>query len=199
MGKRDDRIDAYIAKSAEFAKPILTYLRELVHTACPEVEETIKWSHPSFIYKGILCGMASFKEHCSFGLWKGSLILGTGRDKDGMGSFGRITSLKDLPPKKELVAYIKEGVKLNETGVKSPARAKPKTPRPVIVPDDLTAALQKNKKALATFEGFSPSHKREYIEWITEAKTEATRSRRLETTIEWLKEGKPRNWKYMNC
>ena len=199
MGKRDDRIDSYIAQSAEFAKPILTYLRELVHTACPEVEETMKWSRPTFMHKGILCGMAAFKEHCAFGLWKGSLILGTGRDKDGMGSFGRICSLKDLPSKKELIGYIKEGVKLNEEGVKSPERMKPKTPRPVIVPDDLTAALQKNKKAQATFEGFSLSHKREYIEWITEAKTEATRSRRLETTIEWLTEGKPRNWKYMNC
>ena len=201
MGKRDERVDAYIAKSAEFARPILTHLREIVHAACPEVEETMKWSRPHFMYKGMLCGMSAFKEHCSFGFWKGSLIVEKGRDDDktGMGQFGQITQVSDLPSKKVLSGYIKEAMKLNDAGVKSPTRSKPKTPREVVVPDDLTEALQKNKKALATFEKFPPSHKREYIEWITEAKTEATRTRRLETAIEWMAEGKPRNWKYMNC
>jgi uncharacterized protein YdeI (YjbR/CyaY-like superfamily) len=201
MGTRDDRVDAYIARSPEFARPILTHLRDVVHAACPEVEETMKWSRPHFVYKGMLCGMSAFKEHCSFGFWKSSLVFVKGRDdvKDGMGQFGRITQVSDLPSKKILSGYIKEAMKLNDAGVTSPIRSKPRTPREVIVPDDLAVALQKNKKALAAFEKFPPSHKREYVEWITEAKTEATRTKRLDTAIEWMAEGKPRNWKYMNC
>jgi uncharacterized protein YdeI (YjbR/CyaY-like superfamily) len=201
MGTRDDRVDAYIARSAEFARPILTRLRDVVHAACPEVEETMKWSFPHFMYKGILCSMAAFKQHCSFGLWKNSLIIERGSDDVAkeMGQFGRITQVSDLPSKKILSGYIKEAMKLNDAGVKSPTRSKPKTPGEIVVPDDLRIGLQKNKKALATFEKLSPSHKREYIEWITEAKTDATRTRRLETAIEWMAEGKPRNWKYMNC
>jgi uncharacterized protein YdeI (YjbR/CyaY-like superfamily) len=201
MAKRDPRIDDYIAKAPEFARPILTHLREVVHAACPEVEETMKWSRPHFEYKGLLCGMSAFKEHCAFGFWKGSLIVEGGNESDdGMGQFGRITKLSDLPSKKVLSGYVKKATKLNEDGVKSPTRAKPKTPKPdPVVPADLAAALTANPAARATFEKFSPSHKREYIEWITEAKTEATRNRRIETTIQWLAEGKPRNWKYMNC
>jgi uncharacterized protein YdeI (YjbR/CyaY-like superfamily) len=201
MGKRDERIDAYIAKAAEFAQPILTHLREVVHQACPEVEETMKWSFPHFQYKGMLCSMAAFKEHCAFGFWKGSLIFGKAEagDEAAMGQFGRITKLKDLPGKKVLIGYIKEAMRLNDEGVKSPARAKPKEPRPVVIPDDLAAALGANKGARETFDQFSPSHKREYIEWINEAKSEATRNRRLEQAIDWMAEGKPRNWKYMNC
>jgi uncharacterized protein YdeI (YjbR/CyaY-like superfamily) len=201
MGTRDERIDAYIDRSAEFARPILHHLREVVHAACPEVEETMKWSFPNFMYKGILCSMASFKEHCAFGLWKGSLILNKQGDysKDGMGHLGRLTKLSDLPSRKVLTGYIKEAMKLNDAGVKSPTRSKPKPPRAVIVPQELTSALAKNKKALANFENFSPSNKREYIEWIVEAKTEATRTRRLETAIEWMAQGKTRNWKYQNC
>ena len=202
MATRDPRIDAYIAKSADFARPILEHLRAVVHAACPDVEETMKWSFPHFQYKGMLCHMASFKEHCAFGFWKGSLIVGKGdgEAEKAMGQFGRITKLSDLPSKKVLTGYIKEAMKLNEAGVKSPSRSKPKAPKPApVVPDDLAAALAKNPAAHATFETFSPSHRREYIEWITEAKTPATRSRRLETAIEWMAEGKPRNWKYMNC
>ncbi len=201
MGTRDDRVDAYIGRSADFAQPILTHLRDLVHATCPDVEETMKWSFPHFMYKGVLCSMASFKEHCAFGFWKSSLIVrkGGAEVEQAMGQFGRITKLSDLPAKKILSGYIKEAMKLNETGVKSPTRSQPKTLTEVIVPDDLAGALKKNKQALATFEKFSPSNKREYIEWITEAKTEATRARRLEMAIEWMAEGKPRNWKYMNC
>jgi uncharacterized protein YdeI (YjbR/CyaY-like superfamily) len=198
MGTRDDRVDAYIAKAAEFARPILEHLRELVHVTCPEVEETLKWSRPHFEYKGMLCGMSAFKEHCAFGFWKGSLIVGD-QPKESMGQFGRITSLADLPSKKVLAGHIKEAMKLNESGTKAPSRARPKAPRELIVPDDLTAALASNPAARATFECFSTSNKREYVEWITEARTEATRTRRLATAVEWMAEGKPRNWKYMNC
>ncbi len=201
MGTRDDRVDAYISKSAEFARPILTHLRDIVHVVCPDVEETMKWSFPHFMYKGMLCSMASFKEHCSFGFWKSSLIVQKTEEaaEKGMGQFGRITRLSDLPSKKVLSGYIREAMKLNDAGVKAPTRTKPKSPKEVVVPAELTKALHKNKKALATFEKFPPSHKREYIEWIAEAKTEATRTRRLETAIEWMAEGKPRNWKYMDC
>lgn len=194
---RDPRIDAYIAKSADFAKPILTYLREIVHRACPRVEETMKWSAPHFMYEGMLCGMASFKSHCAFGFWKGGLVLDAkGKTREAMGHFGRITSLEDLPSKKVLSGYIRKAMALNEKGIPSPTRTK-RAPKPeAAVPKDLAAALDKNQKAGATFD-FSPSHRREYVEWITEAKTEATRQRRLETAIGWMAEGKSRNWKYI--
>jgi len=201
MGKKDTRVDAYISESGEFARPILTHLRELVHTTCPDVEETMKWSFPHFQYKGMLCSMAAFKAHCAFGFWKNALIVekGGAETEAAMGQFGRITKLSDLPSKAVLTGYIKQAMKLNDEGTKKPAPAKPKAPAEVVVPDDLANALRANAKARATFEKFSPSHKREYVEWITEAKTEATRTRRLETAIEWMAEGKPRNWKYMNC
>jgi uncharacterized protein YdeI (YjbR/CyaY-like superfamily) len=204
MAARDPRIDAYIANSPEFSRPILSHLREIIHTACPDVEETMKWSRPHFLYKGLLCGMSAFKEHCAFGFWNGELVLGKseggGEDKEGMGQFGRITRLSDLPPKKILIGYVKEAMKLNEAGVKGPSRMKSKAPKPpIVVPDDLAGALSKNPAAHSTFENFSPSQKREYVDWLTEAKTESTRSRRLETAIEWMSEGKQRNWKYMNC
>jgi uncharacterized protein YdeI (YjbR/CyaY-like superfamily) len=203
MATRDERIDAYIARSEAFARPILEHLRKIVHETCPEAEETMKWSFPHFQYKGMLCSMASFKEHCAFGFWKGALLIerGDGETERAMGQFGRITKLSDLPSKKVLTGYIKEAMRLNDEGVKAPSRMKPKDQKPkdVIVPDDLAKVLQANAPARATFEKFSPSHKREYVEWITEAKTEATRNRRLEQAIEWMAEGKPRNWKYMNC
>lgn len=198
MGTQDDRVDAYIAKSPDFARPILVHLRDVVHTACPDVEEAVKWSSPHFLYKGMLCHMASFKEHCAFGFWKGALIVETGGDEveKAMGQFGRITKLSDLPPKKVLAGYIKKAIELNEAGVKSPTRSKPKVAEEPVIPDDLTNALRGREKARQAFEAFSPSHRREYVEWITEAKTEPTRLRRIETTLEWLAEGKSRNWKY---
>jgi uncharacterized protein YdeI (YjbR/CyaY-like superfamily) len=201
MATRDPRIDAYIARSADFAQPILTHIRNLVHEACPDVEETMKWSFPHFLYKGMLCSMASFKEHCAFGFWKSSLIIknSDGEAEPAMGSFGRITKLSDLPPTKTLKGYVKAAMKLNDEGVKSPTRSKPKTPKAVIIPEDLKQALQANSHAQATFDKFSPSNQREYVEWLTDAKTEVTRARRLETAVEWMAEGKPRNWKYMNC
>ena len=202
MGSRDPRIDAYIAKSADFAKPILTHLREVIHSACPDVEETMKWSNPHFMYKGMLGGMAAFKEHCAFGFWKGSLVVGdqAGGGEKAAGQFGRITKVSDLPPKTVIAGYVKEAMRLNEQGVKGTSRMKPraaKTPKEIVVPDALAAALKKNRKARETFEAFSPSHKREYAQWIADAKGEDTRLRRVQTAIEWMAEGKPRNWKYM--
>ena len=156
------------------------------------------------MHKGILCGMAAFKNHCTFGFWKHALLFANDKAAkkladEAMGQFGRITSLSDLPKDEVLIGYIKEAVRLNEEGIKPPAKPKSKVKKELVVPDYFMAALKKNKKALTTFEGFSYSHKKEYVEWITEAKGEDTRRKRLETAIGWLAEGKARNWKYMKC
>ena len=173
MGKKDPRVDAYIAKAAGFARPILEEIRARVHAACPDVEETMKWSVPAFEYKGPFCGMAAFKTHCVFGFWKSPLVLGgSGPDDNPMGFRDKLTSLKDLPPKSAFRANVKKAMDLNNRGIKV-------------------------ARAQSAFDAFSPSHRREYLEWITEAKTEATRNRRVAQAIEWMAEGKPRNWKYM--
>src|SRR5262245_9584426 len=166
MGTRDPRVDAYIEKSADFAKPILNHCRAVVHDACPDCVEEMKWSFPHFTYKGMLCSMASFKQHCAFGFWKGDLVLG-GESKrgDAMGHLGRITSLKDLPPKATLSKWIKRAMALNDEGVKEPRRATPR--KALTTPADLIAALKKNKRASAAFEGLSPTQRRDYVEWIT--------------------------------
>jgi len=198
MGKRDPRVDAYIAKSADFAKPILTELRETVHGACPDVEETMKWSFPHFMYQGMLCSMAAFKQHAVFGFWKGSLIVkdsGAKKSEPGMGQFGRITKPSDLPPKKTLIGYIHKAMALNEEGITVP-RVQKRSRKPIRVPPDLVSALRRNSRARTAFDDFSSSHKREYIEWITEAKAKETRVRRLQTAVEWMAQGKSRNWKY---
>lgn len=200
MPERIPQVDAHIEKSAEFAKPILIHIREQVHAACPEVEEALKWGMPAFIYGGqILCGMAAFKQHCSLWFWHSAMKGAGGAKKiDGsMGQMGRITSLKDLPKAAEFKRLVKQAKTLIDEGVKS-VRTKRKKP-PVKVPADLATALKKNAKAKSTFEGFSPSHRREYVEWITEAKRPETRAKRLATTLEWLSAGKARHWKYENC
>lgn len=198
MASKDPRIDAYIAKSADFAKPILKHLRKIVHAGCPNVEETLKWSRPHFDYKGVMCGMAGFKEHCVFGFWKEALILDAGQtaEKTAMGGFGCIKSLADLPSEKTLVGYVKKAATLNDAGIKAPGRTKPKKREPLEVPHYFAAALKKNAKARKTFENFPPSKRREYLEWVTEAKREETRRERLATSIQWLAEGKARHWKY---
>lgn len=199
MAHRDPRIDAYIARQADFARPILEYLREAVHEACPGAEETLKWGAPSFVHAGgILCMMAAFKQHASFGYWKEALVVGEDPAREGMGSYGRLASLKDLPPRKTLLAHIRKAAKVNEAGAKTPGPRKATAPKPPAeAPADLLAALKRNAKARKTFEAFAPSHRREYIEWITEAKRAETREKRIAQAVEWMAEGKPRNWKYM--
>ena len=202
MANKNPKVDAYIAKSAPFAQPILQHLRTLLHKACPNIEENIKWSMPVFDYHGIMCNMAAFKQHCSFGFWKASVMkdaqfLQSKENREGMGHLGKITSLKDLPSDKKIISWIKEAMKLNEAAVKVP-RDKPKQPSlPVENPDWLIKELKKNKKAWGHFQAFSASGKKEYVEWITEAKTDATKQKRLEQALAWMEEGKPRNWKYM--
>lgn len=201
MSDHDPRIDAYIAKAAPFARPILEQVRAVVHEACPQAGETIKWGMPTFTHAGaILCGMAAFKQHASFGFWKHALVVGEGGERVGMGSFGKLASVRDLPPKRQLLAYVKKAMALNEQGAKAPAARKAAAPKPAPgVPAELAAALKRNKAAAATFKAFPPGQQREYVEWIVEAKRDETRQRRLAQAIEWLAEGKRRNWKYMNC
>ncbi len=194
MGNRDPRVDAYIAESADFAKPILAHVRSLVHEACPDAQETIKWSVPHFEYEGVLCGMAAFKQHCNVILWRAALIAG-GEGRDEKGQITNIRTLSDLPDDKTMKHLIREGARLNAEGVKAPPRRKTVN-RAVAIPIELKSALAKNKKATAAFERLSPSHKREYAEWIAEAKAEETRRRRVKSAIEWIAEGKSRNWKY---
>lgn len=194
----DPRVDDYIAKAAPFAQPILRRIRDVVHAGCPDVEETMKWSFPHFMHHGILCSMASFKSHCAFGFWKEQLMTGTtGPDGAVAPQFGRVTSVKDLPPKAAFVRLVKEAVRLNEDGVKPAPRPATDRSRSVRAPADLLAALRNNPAARAAYEEMSPSHKREYIEWITEAKRDETRKRRVAAAVEWIAEGRIRNWRYV--
>ncbi|HWR82630.1 MAG TPA: YdeI/OmpD-associated family protein [Candidatus Deferrimicrobium sp.] len=200
MGQKDSRVDAYIAKSADFAKPILNHLRKLVHQACPDVAETMKWGFPHFEYKGILCSMAAFKSHCAFGFWKGTLLADDKVLKQvgetAMGDLGRLTKMSDLPGDRELIRLIKKAKKLNDEGVKLPHAPKANKDE-LDIPAYFWAAVRKNKRALKTFESFSYSNKKDYVEWVTEAKGEETRRKRLETAVAWMAEGKARNWKYI--
>ncbi|MCO6512349.1 MAG: YdeI/OmpD-associated family protein [Aridibacter famidurans] len=198
-GEYTKEIDNYIAKSEDFAKPILEKLRKVVHETCPDVEEKMRWSFPHFDHKGMMISMASFKNHCSFGFWKQSIMADPdgifSAPDEGMGSLGKIESIKDLPSEKVLKKYIKEAVRLNDEGIKVPKKPSGKA-KALAVPAYLTEALKKNKKAQKTFEGFSTSHRNEYVEWITDAKQEKTRERRIAQALEWMSEGKGRNWKY---
>lgn len=203
MAKQDPRVDAYIKKAQPFAQPILKHMRALVHEVCPEVEETIKWSFPCFDYKGPFCSMASFKQHAVFGFWKAAImkdaevLMATAKSEVAMGHLGRITSLKDLPSDKVLKGYIKEAMKLNEANIKLPSKNKSTEKKELIVPPYLLAVLKRDKKAKEVFEAFSFTNKKEYIDWLEDAKTETTRKKRLETALEWIGEGKIRNWKYL--
>ena len=199
MPSYDPRFDEYIDNAQPFARPILKRLRKVVHAAVPDVQENWKWSNPAFDYKGIFCSMAAFKQHCIFGFWKHQLLIDRGAIEPGdtvLGHRGRITSVDDLPSDKELTRILKAAAELNDKGIKA-ERPKTAPKPPVKVPSVLKQALDGNKKAAATFATFSPSHKREYVEWVTEAKSEDTRNRRLVQAVEWIAQGKPRNWKYM--
>jgi len=198
MPSTDPRVDAYIRQAEPFARPILMHLRKVVHQACPDVGETIKWGFPHFEHRGVLCSMAAFRRHATFGFWKGSLLAGHGlpkTDEKAMGQFGRITSLGDLPSDRVLARLVKAAVALNGSGTKvaRPARAKK---APLRTPHDLMNALRANRAALATFETFTPGHRREYVEWVVSAKRAPTRERRIAQAVRWMAEGRTQNWKY---
>ncbi len=199
MSPVDKRVDQYIAKAKPFAQPILTHLRGLVHHACPDVRETIKWGFPNFEFNGLLCNMAAFSQHCAFNFWKGSLLKDAdampGKNEPGMGNLGKIRQLGDLPSDPKIIRWIKEAMELNQKKIKAPSKPKPSA-QPMPIPKSFEEALKKNSVASGQFDRFSPSHKKEYIQWIAEAKTEETRNKRILTALEWIREGKGRNWKY---
>ena len=202
MEQYDSRVDAFIEKAPDFAKPILEYIRELAHETSPLLMETVKWGFPFFDYKGPVCQMAAFKEHCSFGFWKAKLLndphnalsIGDG----AAGSFGRIAKIEDLPSKEILQDFIRQAIALNESGKKTPvAEKKAMAPKAeLIIPEYFTHFLTTYPNASFNFDNFSYSHKKEYVEWVVDAKTAATRQKRMETAAEWIAEGKSRNWKY---
>ena len=200
------KVDAYIAKAQPFAQPILAHIRELVHKACPEVEEAVKWSMPFFVVRGVVLGhMAAFKQHCAIGLWgpeMNAILNEAGlHSENGMGSLGEIISLKDLPADKKMLGYYRHAAELIVSGqrTKSLVRtAKSVKPAPE-VPSELSVALKKNKAAAKVFAAFSTSCKREYSDWIAEAKRPETKEKRVAQAVEWIAEGKSRNWKYQNC
>ncbi len=207
QGELSTVVDHYIGKSSAFAQPILWHLRELVHKAVPGVDETMKWSRPFFMYRGIILGnISAFKEHCSFGLWGADIAAQLRADginsAEGMGTFGKIRTLKDLPSDKQMLKYIKQAVSLLDDGTRTKSiERKPQrvAKAELVTPPELVAALKKNKAAEKVFAAFAPSHRKEYIEWITEAKRDETRAKRVTQTVDWLAEGKRRNWKYENC
>lgn len=200
MPQLEKRVDEYINNAAEFAQPILLHYRKLVHEACPTVEEKIKWGMPFFDYKGkIMCHMAAFKQHCAFGFYNAALmnepmLIKNAESESAMGHLGKITSLKDLPSDKKLKSFIKKAMQIIDEGKHTITRTK--TTSNYVVPDYIVKAIQQNKKAYTFFEASAPSHKKEYATWIDEAKTEATKNKRIAQAIEWLAEGKQRNWKY---
>jgi hypothetical protein len=203
------RVDAYIAKAKPFAQPILIQLRDLVHKACPTVVESIKWSRPFFEYKGvILANMSAFNEHCKVGFWGEEISAevreAKAQNPDSLGALGHLTGIKDLPPTKQLLPLLRRAVTLIDSGqYTSPIAARQRVAKPpnpgLEAPPEFTRALKASKKAAAAFAGFSPSCKREYIEWIADAKRDETRDKRIATAIEWISEGKQRHWKYQNC
>lgn len=199
MTSHDPRIDAYIARQADFARPILEELRRRVHAACPEAVETIKWGAPAFTYRDKLLGvMAGFKQHAAFNLWHGKQIVGEdSAAREGMGQYGRITTLKDLPAKRETTAHIRAAMALIDAGTTASPNRKPKPPPSL--PDDLAAAMRGNKAARGHWDAFTPGKQREYADWITGAKGADTRARRVAQAVEWIAEGKARNWKYAGC
>lgn len=197
---RNPQFDIYIGKAADFAQPILKHLRELVHKACPEVEEKIKWGFLHFDYMGQpMCHIAAFKQHAVMGFWKAALmkdktLLENAKSEAAMGHLGRICSLKELPSNKKIIDWVKEAMGLNEKGLKV-ARKKPSTTK-IEVPENFLTLLKKNKKAWTVFQKFPPGHVKEYVQWITEAKREETKESRMKLAVEWISEGKERNWKY---
>lgn len=195
MPNKSPEVTAYLAKCAPFARPIFEKLRRLFHKACPAIEEKLKWGCPSFEHKGMVGGFAGFKQHAAFGFWRQDVLpdpLGLFKSRGAFGS--KLTDVSQLPSDDVILQYIARAVKLNETG--APARFKGKPKPPLETPSYMLAALRKNRKALEAFNGFPPSHQREYVEWIVEAKQEETRRKRLETAVAWMAEGKSRNWKY---
>ena len=196
---RDARIDAYIAKRQSFAQPILQHIRERVHAAAPQAEETLKWGAPAFTLDGkILLVMAAFKQHAALNFWRGQELRGDAAQAEGMGQFGKLKSLDDLPPDAELDRLIKQAAELAKAAP-APRKVKHEPRAAAGIHPDFAAALDNAPSAKAALDSFPPSAQREYVDWIAEAKQDSTRTKRIATAVEWLSEGKRRHWKYQNC
>ena len=200
MSQRYPSVDAYLRKAPAFAQPIIEHLREVVHAACPEVEECIKWNCPFFVYRGPVCAVAAFKAHCRIGFWKADVLRKGPAAAAALASLERVTQVSEFPSRAALTALVQGAVKLNEDGVlaewQKAQQERRKNPVPVKPPPALAAALKKNARARKTWDAFTPSHRRDYVVWIAAAKTDETRDRRVQQTVEWLAEGKTRHWKY---
>ena len=197
MPSTDSRIDDYIAGAGEFARPILSRVRKLIHEVCPSVTETMKWGSPFYEHHGVLVGTPAFKKHCALIFWKDKLIFkDVPTENNPSKRLRKLTSIEELPDDTTLIRYIEKSIELNEAGVKEPVRSKPNSKKRLVVPKYLQDALNKSKRTLAAFENLSPSCKREYVEWLVDAKREETRAKRLATAVKWIAEGKNRNWKY---
>lgn len=195
MASSDPRFDRHLQDAPEFARPLLHELRARVHAICPDVVESVKWRMPAFEFHGLLAGMAAFRAHCTFGFWKDRLLRSDAALAPLLDRLGRMTSVRDLPSKAAFAKVMKAAMRLNVEGIGAPRRRA--APRPELaVPPELVRALAASKRAKATFDAFAPSHRREYVQWIVEAKKDETRQRRIEQTIEWLAQGKHRNWQY---
>ncbi|MFZ1743871.1 MAG: YdeI/OmpD-associated family protein [Pontixanthobacter sp.] len=187
----DKRVDDYIASAKPFAQPILTHLRKLIHRALPDVEECIKWGMPHFMIGGKnLVGLAAFKAHASMVIHHEEAKQG-----EGMGQFGKVHEMSHLPDDEAIILRLQRAAEAMGTPRPRKAKSKPD----ILVPDYFQIALNENPTAKATFDGFAPSHRREYLEWIVGAKRPETRSKRVTEAIAFLTEGKRRNWKYENC
>jgi uncharacterized protein YdeI (YjbR/CyaY-like superfamily) len=196
---RDPRVDAYIAKAQPFARPILEHVRARVHAAAPEAVEAMKWSAPGFtVDSKILLIMPAFKAHAAINFWRGQELRGKDAKADGMGQFGKLTSVEDLPPDAELDRLIREAAALARTAP-TPRQVKHQPKPPAQLHPDFAVALKADPKAQATLDGFPPSARREYVDWVAEAKQDATRAKRIADAVQWLSEGKRRHWKYENC
>jgi uncharacterized protein YdeI (YjbR/CyaY-like superfamily) len=196
---RDPRVDAYIARAQPFARPILEHVRERLHAVLPKAEETLKWSMPAYTLDGkIVLIAAAFKAHTALNFWRGQELRGSAAGADAMGQFGKIASLADLPPDKELDALIRKAAELTASAP-APRKAKHAPKPPPDLHPEFAAALKVAPKAMATLDSFPPSARRDYLEWVAEAKQDATRQKRIATSIEWLSEGKRRHWKYQDC
>ena len=197
MTTKAPRGDAYIERAGDFTKPILLHFRNLVHKAFPEITETIRWGFPHFDHKGIVCSMAAFRRHSAIGFWKQSLLDANifAEGKNAMGSLGRITSLGDLPSDEQIMSLVRRAVELNMAGIKQ-RKKDPEPTRELAVPADFATAIEEKEKPRTSFENMLYSHREEYIDWIEEAKTEKARKKRIATAIDWIAEGKSRNWKY---
>ena len=187
---RNPKVDAYIDKQQDFAKPILKHVRKLAHEALPRAEEALKWGVPYFTVNGKnAVGMAAFKKHASV------MVCSTETAGGGMGNFGKLTDVSQLPGDEELIRQFRESAE----AVQSPETSQPKTKPVLAMPDDLASAIADTPSAQEVFDGFTDAQRRDYIEWVMSAKRQPTREKRVATAAEWIGEGKKRNWKYEKC